>query len=45
LSFYHIAICRIYLAFLRVTSWIVRWTEKGKPIHEITRTDTKHNDK
>jgi hypothetical protein len=39
----HCYFCLIYLALLRVTSWIVHWAGKGKTIHEITRTDTKHN--
>ena len=32
------AICRVYFALFRVISWIVRWPEKRRTIHEITRT-------
>jgi len=37
------AIYRISLALIRVISWIVPWAEKRKTMHEVTRTDTKHN--
>ncbi len=34
---------RLSLSLIRVISGIVPWAEKRKTIHEVTRTDTKHN--
>jgi hypothetical protein len=41
----HLPFAGLILALLRAISWIVRWAEGRRAIHEITRTDKKHNDK
>jgi hypothetical protein len=40
-----LSLCRIYFVSVRVTSRIIFAVSGQSTIHEITRTDTNHNDK